>query len=799
MVFEELDKEATEKSDRQLVGDGKMDGEKDAADGYKLAKNVIVKLYEVVQKKSELDEVEEEFLVDTGMWSRTDENGEYSFGDKVDENLNGTAGENSVDDRYRLHAGLYVVRFVYGDEADKLVTVDGNTIRYSGQDYQSVKYSDPGDVNKEDEIIEASKFTDLTGLTTEENSKLVGFDKNHSEGEKVVSVAKDNEIRRLEVNEYSTTMTYLMDTVLKAKENTDETKLLAEHTSMFADTKEFNMQIEYYGNYDKKEEKEIDGSVTDYYYYSVRDVNFGLIERPKTKLQLMNDVKEIRAITSDGETILDLVFDIKYNKNEKGAMEHTSELNEEKSTGTGQAQVLNRNGKNQGFRYVNVDTEILQGMRIAVKFQIAVANISEVDHLTSWLETKIEGGKDPSSQVQKGANVDLKVDFEETEKGPKVTKDGNKVKDIIETTYGSEKEKTGREYDYTNSYLHELLNNKGVVGESDADTTSKGLKEADNGIYNYGTQTSSKIEGIGSENIKKAYSYTNIVKKVQPTYKTGYYLGNLYYNNEIEEGKQAQVRTRVDQYIDYVDNDLIFKPEENTNDNGKIKYLTYTAEEIAERGLLKDIDIETKVITDGEKEYYNKDKENVNNNLAFNIEDPEVNKDFYKYLPRIPKDKYTAKTEETEDLYLITLEASRILTSEMDLEGVVIDNLAEIIKVANTAGRKVYVREDEIEEDEKVTGNIGNTTKPPIEVNDPNRDDELPKTLVEVSEPETDTDFTEYITFSPPTGLNPIEAETRKTVEKTTNAMLLIIPTVIIIAGVSYVTIQFVRSKKFYK
>ena len=98
-----------------------------------------------------------------------------------------------------------------------------------------------------------------------------------------------------------------MDTILKAKEDTEEMKLLSEHTAMYADTKMFNMQVEYYDNYTNKETKEIDGTLSiENYYYSVRDINFGLIERPKTKLQLMNDISEIRAITSDGQTLIDL-------------------------------------------------------------------------------------------------------------------------------------------------------------------------------------------------------------------------------------------------------------------------------------------------------------------------------------------------------------------------------------------------------------------------------------------------------------------------------------------------------------
>ena len=141
------------------------------------------------------------------------------------------------------------------------------------------------------------------------------------------------------------------------------------------------------------------------------------------------------------------------------------------------------------------------------------------------------------------------------------------------------------------------------------------------------------------------------------------------------------------------------------------------------------------------------------------------------------------------------MEASRTLTSEIDLEGMVVDNIAEIIKVSNTVGRKVYVKIDS-----SVTGYLGNTTKAPIEsVNDLTRPPEERETLVTISRRESDTDFTEYVTFSPPTGLTEPQAIVKTIVDKTGDILLIAIPVAIIIAGMTYVTIQMIRRKKFYK
>ena len=684
-----------------------------------------------------------------------------------------------------MHAGKYIVRFVYGDEYEKFDTTDGNTIKYSGQDYQSTKYTVIGD-GDEASVIEATEFAELSGNTVEFNNG------EPEKGKNIYSVAKDNEIRRLEVNAYSTTTTYPMDSVLKAKNNTEESKLLAEHTAMFADTKTFNMQIEYFDDdYTDKDSKKISGTLPDdHYNYSVRDVNFGLIERPKAKLQLMNDITEIKAITSDGKTLIDLPFDIIYEKvgNE---IKHTAVPNYENSIGNSEVQILNRNGDNQGFRYANIDNDILQGMTIVLKFRIAIANNSEVDHLSSWLEEAIENESKVDLNIKYLGNSETKTTYNDL-----------KITDRIR--------KEERNYNYSNSYLYKLL----YEGEDS-------LVKADNGVHNYGGNT----DKIGSENIKKAYTYTNIKKKVDNNYKTGYYLGNIYYYNDVKDEKYGNevehkvVETRVDQFIDYVDNDLIFKPEENKNENNQTTYLTYKLDEIAAKGLLKEITPDTKSISDGEREYCNKTK-NKNNNLAFNIEDENINKDLYKFLSTIPEDAYT-EISETEinydynkdgaingatkittignnnikdNLYIMDLQASKILTSEVGLEGIEIENLAEIVKATNTAGRKIYVKSNKAES--KETGNIGNTTKDPIA--SINREKNS-KTMVEISKSESDTDFTEYVTFSPPTGLTKKESETKDKIDKLTDALLIVVPVIIIISGVSYVTVQFIKKKKFYK
>lgn len=782
VVWEEIND--SEMVDGQKVGNGYKDTNDIGA------KNVVVKLYEIVTTG------DQEYAVDTGLWMRTEADGRYSFGNKMsnlDANrkpVNPTNINQSTDDCYRLHAGQYVVRFIYGDEPDKLVESEGTgtTLRYSGQDYKSATYTEIGEVN-EDEVLEASEFTTSTAV---------------ADG-KIRSVAKDNEARRLEVNAYSTTMTYTMDKILKAT-NLEENKLLSANTSMFADTKKFDVQLEYYENYATdnslgeyisrnivtKDDHVIKFTEVTTTYY-VKNVNFGLIERPITKLQLMNDITEIIAKTSDGETILDIHFDVIYERKADGTINHYTVKNEEKSTGLEHVQILNRSGYNQGFRYVNMDTDILQGMTITLKFRIAISNNSDVDHLALRTDTMVKNSK-----------VELDVNYNGAPRTT-MTRAGNIITETLSTNG------TTRTYNYTNSEIYK---------------ESQELKVGmPNSIYTY--DGGSKYNGaiIGTKDVSTSYTYHNL-KKNNAGYYVGYYMGNVYYRGTITAplyhptAEDVRVETRPDQYIDYVDNDLVFKTEDNINPDGNIKYVTYTAQEIAKKGLMAGVDNTTTVITDGNQNYYDP-TDYTNNNLAFNIEDISINRTLYKYLSTRDKiyqnldesalgkdingdgsiggtvrsigNPYVGNTTTYEnqldrDLYFIDLQASRTLTSEVDLDGIHLDNLAEIIKVSNTAGRKVYVITSR-------DGFIGNS-KPEVEKINKYP---TPTSIVEVASKETDTDFTEFVTFSPPTGLSQSQYEMEETMNGLLDYVTLTIASIVAISGTVYIIIQFRKNKRLYK
>ena len=668
----------------QKTGDGKKNSNE------KGAQNVTVVLLEVVKYNGT------EYLIDTGLSTETNANGDYT--------LMSSSGTD------RIHAGEYVVRFIYGDEASEFVTTTGDTIRFSGQDYKSTTYTPAGTSTNDAEVVDATAFATLKASKNAQ-----------------VSVARDDEIRRLEVINYSTQMTYKLDSILKAHDSATNKAELAANTSMFADTKVFNVQIEKTNNtgvsvVDSITEN-VDGTKT--YTYAIGEVNFGLIERPITKLELMDDIKEITATTASGEEILHIYFDISYNYNSTTKrVERIIELNETLSTGEENVQMLDRTSTTKGFRYVNIDSELLQGMKVVIKYQFAIANIGDIDTSNENLINMV-----------KDYNVDEAI-----------TK--------LNTSAINSRYKLG-----TGSGINSaLLKN----------TTFTNVKSAINGF-------------------KTAYgNYRTMVNGTANNgeYNLGYFLGNKYYGT-YNSTTDKIVETRVDQIISYVDNDLVFSPEENTASNGAPKFLTYSGAEIEAYALLKDVTAEnasTKLV-DGDGVSY---ITNTKNNLAFNVEDAGINGGLYKYL-RPLRNETTAGADK---LYIIELNASRVLASQLDVENVVLDNLAEIVKISNTAGRKAYIEFVDTQTGNVITpgpsgptGYLGNT---PDIIKDPDEDT--------VGQKEIDTNFTETVTFSPPTGLSVAEQKAR-TISTTLIAVLVGIVIVAAGGGVAFM----IGRKKIYK
>ena len=327
--------------------------------------------------------------------ARTDENGEYEL--------------------YGLVPGTYVVRFTYGDYIDipddltSLSEEQKDMLIFNGQDYKSTQYT--GADESLDPYIDADKI-------------IVEFNDEHE------SDARDDEIRRLEVNNYSEVMTNEVAEILKGLANgteltpnsskNDKTELeaLAKNTYMIADTREFLVKPEkLLDEHDGVPEDQIQKTAykDEYMYsdsspfykhftsmknkhieernYDIRNVDFGIEYRPESEISLMKEIVQLTLITEDNETLVDLHFETKNVGNQI-----THEINKEKSIGYDLVQFITNDYKPkslinnivseeyvQGLAYIQVDEEILQGCTVKITYGFNAQNCSEVDRISTNL------------------------------------------------------------------------------------------------------------------------------------------------------------------------------------------------------------------------------------------------------------------------------------------------------------------------------------------------------------------------------------------------------------------------------
>lgn len=238
--------------------------------------------------------------------------------------------------------GDYVVRFTYGDKEIKTAKYENENSAnfYNGQDYKSSIYPN---VDTIPTVLDLSKYNNAGD--------------NHS------NVAVDNEVRRLQVIQNSREITYENSKVLAAaydeKYASNKEKLFNDYY-MWADTPIIRFN--------------------DDTAYNLKNIDFALEERPLTELSLDKQIKEILIKTSDGKTLMDAIYTIKYDV-EDGKVKATVSLDEKQSIGIDNLQALNRDdATNNGFRYINVDSDVLQGATISVTYQFTAINSGQIDY-----------------------------------------------------------------------------------------------------------------------------------------------------------------------------------------------------------------------------------------------------------------------------------------------------------------------------------------------------------------------------------------------------------------------------------
>ncbi len=589
-----------------------------------------------------------------------------------------------------IPAGNYRVRFVYGDKEISTGN-SGYEEVYNGQDYKSTAYQ-----------IGFNNDSDGDGYTDNEWHDL----SNKDLAEANVSDSRDNEARRLYITYKSHMLTYdnshILDTADNISQNhnelfgyynsadaDDDNKVLGTGYHMYSETSKINLSVENIHNigYSSQATANVDiglinGDIiqagrkigTPDFSYIVKKIDCGIEERSQTKLTIDKQIKEIILKTSDNRVILDAIYDISYEIKDDGTIVPTVVLNEEASIGYENIASLNRTSNTQGYRYIMAEASALQGTTITVKYQMTVFNTSETDRTARLLD-----------------DVWKQIDSTTTQQG-----------------------------------IDAIIN--------------KALSEVSTPYY---TQALGRVYTHNNTNYFKA--------------PYGRYFGSIYYLGSQAVGvrKEAEadiiVKTKVHQIVDYVDTDVDFIDLNNvTRDqswlNATVEYLLDN--KLIDPAVVQIIDKNGKVtgqtranrmannderyaiIDKGQREYMTESKNNIILNVDNNADvDTATNPDMIREL--LP---YSSNKNYDEAVAKINLEVSRYYSSELDNSD--IENIAEIIKLENTVGRR------------DVRSIVGNAN--PYALN------EVKMPIGEFAEAakEPDTDATELITLSPPTGLD---------------------------------------------
>ena len=563
----------------------------------------------------------------------------------------------TADGKYEINSFIpstYIVRFRYGD-IFKDNTITENSLLHNGQDYKSTAYTL---TNKSGEKLESSASND------EKYNALV--EPNRSD-------ARDNEYRRIEVMAESEDMIYDVAEFMKytnyaVSSLNDELREFVAATNAFADTVTVSLGIENKADtVDGKEERVAYRNFGDISLF-MPNVDYGVVFRPENFISLNKKIKSIKLETSAGNVLVDIQYDM--------------DGNVTSHKGSSNVQSVDTINNVQGFRYINVDEDILQGAKLSVEYYIIVNDIGEVDTVAKFL-------------IEEGGSRNV---------------------------------------------LSKLNEKRNVI------------KSASNGgmLENY-----SRFSSL----VREVYSLT---------YSYGLFVGDVYYSGiDADLTNIEVVPITVHKILDFIDNDATFVAENNITLG---KYWATTNENVLrESGLIGPYGL----FRMGDDRYY-KDELNRRyvttgrSNLVVNV--PTYAENPTLIIPMVPE--YYGRGITSAN---IVIEMNAILGGDTESKDMVYENIAEIVEFITPAGRRT-----------NFAATVGN-----IKVNGT-------MTPFRAAKAEVDSDGTEVVRLTPPTGMTRLSlfiAGNQKTI--TTVFGLLVICVIIIVCR--YSLVGKVGKTKFYK
>lgn len=621
-------------------------------DNDKPVANIKVSLMEVVQK--------------------IDEDGNAIYYECPAKKSNGDPIEvrTGLDGSYTLEdfiPGYYKVRFTYGNEQDN--------ITYNGQDYKSTTY-----YNESNTYYASGEWNDNIGA----QSNFGYFDEVKAKlGAEHKSDAQDDEIRRLNVNSYSETMTAIQAknfSEINSHIDTVSKYTVSKYTQMYAESAIFYTKPENVGSSISLIENATDENFNSSRKWNLENLDFGLEYRPESSIILDKNIESIELVTSDKKSLAKIYF----TEDGKG----NRIVDENNSKGNENVQFLpNTDKTQQGFVYINMDSNILEGCTIKVDYKMDAENHSEVDRINQNLEAIKDEAR---------ANENKYNQYKVT-----ITQNSNEDEDKV-YTYSA------------NATAAQLLGSQYYKDY-----------EYKNGAEKYRYLTK----------IKKPYQSTGETKvdniTLQGTGYYGMYLGQTYYTGTV--GKNDVVATlKVDSILDYIDNDFTFNLSDNSTKDRL--WRTTTSEELYNHRML-DFDMVNNTEIEGEKYLIDKDgiqyDTDNRSNLALSVNSSQDGKG------NVSLSQFLTTSNAKGEGYIATINAmaSKILSPEDITQGRSLnyENIAEVIQYTTLTGRRT-----KLPETNDGGGVIGNAN------------------VEKWSGYETfedDTDASEIITISPPTGL----------------------------------------------
>lgn len=348
--------------------------------------DVIVQLIELVEiNNKQYEYIWQETVAGSNTVKTTDRNGysgkiyeykksddENPSGKMVEQEINGETGYciyvdgTNSDGQYKfvnIIPGNYIVRFIYGDGSTYEITE--NTLKYNGEDYKSTYV----DYNYNE------KWYNNTSLNGE-NSKAV-----------------DNEARRLKVMSYAVDVDGnkgkkldLLDANIGGLSE-EEKKTLTEEvipsTWMCAETLKIKMPVDTDDQKDVRDELTVsNGNAPRTENTQFNNVNFGLMERPKTKLVLEKHITglTVKPVASGVNLIANATADINkiLDQGEGDQIQLEGQRDGLSATKSGRT--------NRGLWYLQTDTtELAQGADAYITYTYVIKNEGDEDYLNKDL------------------------------------------------------------------------------------------------------------------------------------------------------------------------------------------------------------------------------------------------------------------------------------------------------------------------------------------------------------------------------------------------------------------------------